>query len=45
MEIQEKKIKPQHPLTDLEKDLFASIVAQREELVDLLQKMAKIASG
>ncbi len=31
MEIREKKIKPQHPLTDLEKDLLANIDAQRDD--------------
>jgi len=44
MEIREKKIKPQHPLTDLEKDLLANIDARRDEVVDLLQKMVKIDS-
>ena len=44
MDIHEKKIEPKQPLSAQEKKLLSEIDAQREELVDLIQKMVQIDS-
>lgn len=44
MEIKEKKISPQHPLDEQERELLAKVDDHKKELIDLLSDMVRIDS-